>query len=475
MRRAAVRRARTVRPARPAIHWVTVHLHSGPARIACPAAWLKTWDLEAGQSVRLHFGQRSTTVELAETTDRRAVAWLPAGVARLLLVPPGVPLGLTATDGGLRLGPVIGILTSMRISGTSPSPSRLGPQATFFAHLSRVARKYGAVVFVFGPEHVRWQSRDVTAVVWRGASWGRQQLPLPDAVYLRTQARSADNRADVRDCLRRLEELPGLVLFNRGFFDKWEVHEALSGHPEARQFLPETRHFTGPQDLADMLSRHATVFVKPDGGSLGIGIARVRRLPGGLYEYRLSLRAGDRAQVYSSLAAVSRRVQAFARRNRFVVQQGLRLARAGGATFDIRMLVQKDAGGEWSVTSGVARLAATGRLATNVFLGGEALGATRTLRAALGAAAPDRHRLAEIGRLLAAALEQQLGHTLGEVGIDFGVDQTGRVWLIEANSRPARNWEWPPGPAAPRSVRVLVEHLLFATGFLPAHGKGGSV
>ncbi|MHB9145482.1 MAG: YheC/YheD family endospore coat-associated protein [Symbiobacteriia bacterium] len=457
------------------MHTATVRPTAGAAILACPAAWLKVWGLESGQAVRLSFGQRFTETILTASAGRRAAVWLPAGALHRLLVPTGIPLNLTRSEGGLRLGPLIGILTSLHITGTAPPPTRLGPQATFFAHLCRVGRRFGAAVFVFGPEHVRWQRGEVMGVVWRGSGWGRAVLPLPDAVYLRTQARSADRRPGLAHCLRRLEEIPGIVLFNRGFFDKWEVHEALSGHPEAQRFLPETRHYTGPHDLTDMLARHPQVFVKPDGGSLGIGIVRIRRLPRGLFEYRRSLRAGDRARVFSSLAAVCRRTQAVARRHHYIVQQGLNLARAGGATFDIRMLVQKDRSGQWSITSGVARLAATGRLATNIFLGGEALGATRILRAALGAAAPGRQQMAETGRLVASALEQQLGRTLGEVGIDFGVDQTGRIWVIEVNSRPARNWPWPPGPAAPRSVRVLVEHMLFTTGFLPGNGKGGSV
>ena len=36
------------------------------------------------------------------------------------------------------------------------------------------------------------------------------------------------------------------------------------------------------------------------------------------------------------------------------------------------------------------------------------------------------------------ALEEVLDNPLGEVGLDLGVDRSGRVWLIEVNAKPFR-------------------------------------
>lgn len=445
-----------------------VRLTTGSATLSCPPSWLRAWGLEPGRTVQLGFGQRTVSLDLvASETGKRAVVSLPPHLQRHLLVPRGTRLGLARQGDGFRLGPLIGIMTSLRLHGAAPAPDRLGPQAAFFAQLCRAGRRRGAVVFVFGPGQVLWGRGEIRGFVPSGDGWGRATFPLPDAVYLRTQSRTSERRPDVARTRRGLEQVSGLVMFNRRFFDKWELHRALEGHAEAGPFLPETRRYTGFRDLAGMLGRHPQVFLKPDGGSLGKSIMRVARLPEGRYDYHLSLGAGDRHLVLGSLAAVGRRVQVVVGRRRYIIQQGLQLARLNGATFDIRMLMQKDRRGQWKVTSRVARVAAPDRLATNVALGGLATGSTRVLRAALGGLAPGPRRLAEVGRLLAASLEERLGEELGEVGIDLGLDRRGRIWLIEANSRPARNWPWPPSPATLPSVRGLLNFLLFRTGFAP--------
>lgn len=444
-----------------------IRLTDGAPTLSCPAAWLAGWGLEPGHTVRLEFGRRSTSVTLTVTQlGRRAVASLPPPAQRQLLAPAGVQMGLARQEDGFRLGPVIGILTSLHLRGPAPSPARLGPQAAFFAQLCRLGQQRGAVVYVFSPEHIRWTSGSVAGVVQRGDGWGRALLPLPDIVYVRTQARSSDLRPDVARCRQRLEQTPGIEVFNRKFFDKWELHQALSGHAAASRYLPVTRRYTSSRDVAELLATYHRVFLKPAGGSQGKGIIRITRLPGLGYEYRISLEAGDRRSSLRSLSAVLRRVRTAVGRHRYIVQQGLRLAQLGGSTFDIRLLMQKDPHGHWAVSSRVARLAAPERLATNVALGGRAVGSTRVMRAALGSLAPTPQQVGEAGRVLAAALEEQLGQELAEVGIDLGLDRQGRIWLIEANSRPARNWSWPPQTVILRSVRGVLDFFRFRTGFL---------
>ncbi|MGE5589840.1 MAG: YheC/YheD family protein [Bacillota bacterium] len=444
-----------------------VRLSDGARTLSCPATWLTSWGLEPGQTVRLAFGQRTTSVTLkANDLNVRAVVSLPPSAQRHLLAPTGVRLGLARQEDGLRLGPVVGILSSLHLRGGAPAPARLGPQAAFFAQVCDAGRQRGAVIYVFGPEHIRWASGSVAAVVRRGRAWGRAILPLPDIVYVRTQTRSSDRRPDVARCLQRLEKTPGITVLNSRFFDKWELHQALSGNEAARRYLPVTRRYASSRDVSELLASYPRVFLKPAGGSLGKGIIRITRIPGVGYEYRVSLGTGDRRTVLPSLKAVLRRARAAVGRRRYIVQQGLHLARLRGSTFDVRLLMQKDARGQWAVSSRVARLAAPDRLATNVALGGRAVGSTRVIRAALGSLTPSSQQLNEAGRVLATALEEGLGHELAEVGIDLGIDRHGRIWVIEANSRPARYWPWPPPRPIQRSVRGVLAFFLFRTGFL---------
>nr|WP_231638566.1 YheC/YheD family protein [Paenibacillus sp. JCM 10914] len=61
----------------------------------------------------------------------------------------------------------------------------------------------------------------------------------------------------------------------------------------------------------------------------------------------------------------------------------------------------------------------------------------------------------DVSALLPSLLEESFGR-LGELGIDFGVDPTGRVWLLEVNSKPGRQAFALAGDT--RAARLAIEH-----------------
>lgn len=122
----------------------------------------------------------------------------------------------------------------------------------------------------------------------------------------------------------------------------------------------------------------------------------------------------------------------------YIVQRGIRLARTNGSIFDVRMYLQKPAA-EWTISGMVARVAARNQYVTNAHQGGYA----KTLnKALLSVFAYDKHKVTEcmrtlkkISMIIAAVVERRFPDTQ-ELGIDLGVDEDGRVWIIEANTRP---------------------------------------
>lgn len=58
-------------------------------------------------------------------------------------------------------------------------------------------------------------------------------------------------------------------------------------------------------------------------------------------------------------------------------------------------------------------------------------------------------------------IEAALGMTLGELGLDLGVDRTGRIWLLEVNSRPWRTVNPERGSIA-RTRLALLRPLAYA-------------
>ena len=141
------------------------------------------------------------------------------------------------------------------------------------------------------------------------------------------------------------------------------------------------------------------------------------------------------------------------------MQQGIAFARYRGRRFDLRLLMQKSGDGEWTVSAAYARVAPPGSLRANLDAGGKAVRCTRVLGHIFGRRGRRvLQRVLETGLAVARAIEAGAPGPMGELGIDIGVDRTGRPWVIEANSKPLRQMEGPKK----RLRRTLRRPLLFA-------------
>jgi glutathione synthase/RimK-type ligase-like ATP-grasp enzyme len=206
-----------------------------------------------------------------------------------------------------------------------------------------------------------------------------------------------------------------------------------------------------------MLSRYDTVFVKPVFGSGGTGIASVQRWRGGYIVNsvgRPRLRVSSLPGVISVLGGLNRH---------YLIQQGLKLNYLKGSTFDIRAIVQKNGEGQWQVSGRAVRMGRRGKITSNLHTGGRAY----TVPAVLEHCFPQRAE--EIGQeldnLAIRVAEVMTKHAgpLCDLGLDMGVDNEGKVWLIEVNSKPGRKVFLQMGDRESRKkvVRTLVEYAKY--------------
>ncbi len=121
------------------------------------------------------------------------------------------------------------------------------------------------------------------------------------------------------------------------------------------------------------------------------------------------------------------------------MQPDLHLASLRGSPFDIRILMQKDGTGAWRRTKIYARVAAKGRLTSNLSRGGTGYYVGSLLAYPFGRARR-RLRARSIWRrkTIVHALDEVFETPLGELGLDLGIDRKGRIWLIEVNAKPFR-------------------------------------
>jgi glutathione synthase/RimK-type ligase-like ATP-grasp enzyme len=125
----------------------------------------------------------------------------------------------------------------------------------------------------------------------------------------------------------------------------------------------------------------------------------------------------------------------------YLVQPEINLIRLNGRICDVRVLVQRDADGEWHITGIGVRAGQAGSVVSNLHGGGKALRLEGVLQKTLGADSAKIERIKTEVEEIALRVGRVLAHAtkcLGELGVDIGIDTQGRVWIIEANSRTGR-------------------------------------
>lgn len=311
-----------------------------------------------------------------------------------------------------------------------------GACTAFAERLSELGRSLGVQVIGFGPADLAPARAEIPASIFiPGAGWWLDRMPLPDVCCLRC------TRPDGLAAQRYLRSM-GVPSINSGSLDKWESYTLLQQNPVLGGILPETRLLTGPEVLEEMVGRYGCAYLKPVRGSIGRGIARFT--PAGPGELVCEcLPSGEKGVRRRSVdrTRLARWLSSYPSRRRMIVQQGLPLAVFDGRVADVRALVQKDGTGRWQITGMGVRVGAPGLFTANLSTGGQALRPEALLSRIHPGDPRAQQRLAQqlagLSLRICHAVEAATG-SLGELGIDLGIDRSGRVWYIEQNSQPGR-------------------------------------
>lgn len=345
------------------------------------------------------------------------------------------------TTGG---GRTVGIMTTP--AEHSPPFENRG----FYRRLCLLGPRLHLTVYVFTPNSVDWEREQVTGYIYEASAkqWVQSTFPLPSIVYDRCFFTTRRQYADYRETMRRLQRHPNVRLLGGGLKGKWDVQRLLASDRNGRfnRFLPQTELLRSMRTLADWLREHGEAVLKPVGGSQGRGVLHVRRTagPGGSAP-AFTVRGRDaRNRAISRGFADGAALAAFLRRligrRSYLVQRYLALHTREGDAYDVRALVQKNGTGRWQLTGLAVRQGQGGSLTSNLHGGGTACAAEPMLAREFGRARADAilADLRQLANLLPEALESRHGR-LAELGIDFGVDTGGHIWMLEVNSKPGRS------------------------------------
>lgn len=360
--------------------------------------------------------------------------------------------------GGYELGPAVGIL----YSGPPDQVSRRWVEESAQLYFGHLVGQGGLFAIGFD-EVIDWERgrMDGYVVKWsrKGPTLLRSHFPIPAVVRL--------TWAIQRQAIARLREITRNRTFNwLRSLGKWQCHTLLSEDPVLRHHLPETRLYRSPADLAVMLVRHGSVFVKHVHSIKGRQVTQLMKTESG-WRVRYVDRGVPTERTGTVLADLLPILREVLGPGRWVVQAAIPTAGVSGRSLHVRVVVGRAEGGGWRCFQTVAHVAPDERLViTNMANGAVEMETEKALVRHYGMTAEQarqcRKEMVAISLLAADALELAFS-PLGLIGFDFVAEPgTERVWFIEANTV--------PGPVGkPRLERAIsrgqTDFALLLTGF----------
>lgn len=381
--------------------------------------------------------------------------------AKKLLVPNNSYLPYYIEKDILRLGPSVGILTSSKKQNISIPKGKKG---RLLKEMINYGQKKGVFIFFFYADGVNWKRKTVKGYSTdNNGKWITGNYGMPSIVYNRIQYRSIESKSNVKTLLQNLNADPEIFVFNSRFLNKWEVSEVLWGFETGQKFSPETKKFNR-KNLRDMLGKHPELFLKPINNSRGQGIIKIISNRNNSFRYSKANTSSPKWQSSSSFYNLSEALSRMGvKENRYLIQQGIDLARFNDKVFDLRTQVQKDATGKWIITGVAARVAGKGRFVTHIPNGGSAHSIEEVLKEVFGTLSATRdfidRQLKTICSVIPPKLEEGLGINLAILSLDIGIDSAGNLWILEINSKPA---SFDEDDIRHKHLNYLIDYFIFS-------------
>lgn len=431
---------------------------------------VKQWGLKSAQAIDIKSGTCICTAQarLSDASNERIIK-VSKRVLKQLSIPAdqSVRVHFDKSLNQISIGPIIG-LYAIKVQNSASKP--FGEITGFLQELQLAGLNKGAVVYVFCPQKLEAGAKTLVGYSYRFKirRWVKRRFPIPDVVYDRVLSRKMERKSDVKSTRKFLTQLPGLHYFNRGYLDKWEVYKHLVKDYSLRPLIPETRLCTDITDVVHMLDRYHQVYIKPANSSHGLGICWVSKGRGGYYGHFINWHGEERAWYVKNTSELAALISRITRRRKYIVQQGLKLAYKNKKPTDIRVLMQKNSEGLWRFTTFIARVAADGSRVSNFEHGGSLTSVYRLLKNSSKANKisyrMQRAFLITFAKNVCKQLENSMQVDFAELGLDMALDVQGRLWLIEVNSRPARDLS--DHQRLPQNARLSVRRVIDYAGWL---------
>lgn len=411
--------------------------------IIIPLKTAEKFNLLDKNNTTIQCGARSLNVSVTislepDLTDE--VLWLSGNALKELLIPENIEICVQIIGHGdiIKFGPIIGILTERFIL---KDHKKGRPIREAFNCYAEAGNKIGGLIYIFSLNNIDLDNKRIMGYVplmnkSMIIKWQEQWLPIPDAIHNRIKILPSSS---MYKKINKLSELvPAINVINRTTkVYKWRIQKILVKDRTAKKYLPKTLLLKGIDTLTKMLQEFPFIYLKPVGRSLGLGIIKITK--DGSNEYTAKYRKiGKLHSLSGSLTEMLPKLSVLMGKRTYIVQEGIPLATYNGNIFDLRVSVQKDETGTWSLSRWKVRVAAPNSIVTNISAGGTGAHINQIMDSVFKEDAPKILNDVKTACLnICRSIENKISG-IGDIGLDIGITKGGKIYFIEANFRELR-------------------------------------
>lgn len=275
-------------------------------------------------------------------------------------------------------------------------------------------------------------SKEVKILTRNGSnnSYSESTAYLPKVIYNRSSLRNKKTREILNYFIENESYVFNVTPISNS---KYYVNKLLEKESHIAMHLPQTS-VGSKKNLQKLMDQFDCLFIKPCYSSIGKGIMYLERQNKHgwyIYEKAANNNGWEKSQ-FTNLEKI--RIERLFQLRQFIIQEKIPLATYKSRPFDLRVIVQKNPTGHWTITGIAAKLAPKNQLITNVGNGGEIGDLRRFLLGSNLSYSEVEQKVHILAIDVASSLEKAWPH-IADLGLDIGITKEGKPYFIECNLR----------------------------------------
>ncbi len=409
----------------------------------------KTYDdLNISEDItyKLHLGQLTAKCNIKPEVQSYNSMHISEDIIEEIFLYENITLNIWKKENDIYLGPVVGMFVPRRVLSSCGGENTA---ITLIEHIKEASPFSNCLGYCFCVDNVDLENKIIKGYTFiqKLNQWQYGFFPVPDVIYDRAPYLEKEEKELAKAIRQEFNINPKIRFINPiGSLGKWPLYKNLSKYPEIKTYLPYTIFYNKFDDILSMLDKYSFIFLKSSYGSRGKEVLSIEKSDN---KYRIDFFHNGLKLIYvQDVSELKKYIEDFIcqkktlGRKSFLIQQGIRLIKYDGHNIDFRIDIVKNEDGKWEPSRSYGIYSSGSSKITNFCVGG-----TQEHFKDIYPKLKAMHRNIEFPtedtiiatiKKIAIFIEKSFG-PYGEIGMDIGLDDTGKLWFIEGNAKPDKS------------------------------------